>query len=70
MINLTSSGSNISPKELIQSAFSSPLIGSTCSPAAEELCLKNNLNFVTLIQPFSKISTEGELTSELLSLRN
>ncbi|CRL02155.1 CLUMA_CG015335, isoform A [Clunio marinus] len=59
MINLSLSGPNLSPKKLIQSAFSSPLIGSTCSQAAEELCLKNNLNFVSLIQPFSKISTEA-----------
>jgi hypothetical protein len=63
MINLTGSGPNLTPKELIQSVFSSPLIGSTCSQAAEELCLKNNLNFVSLIQPFSKISTEGLLIS-------
>lgn len=60
MINLTNVGASSSPKELIQSIFSSPLIGATCSQAAEELCLKNNLTFVQLMQPFSKISTEGE----------
>lgn len=59
MINLTSSGSNITPKELIQNVFSSPLIGAVTTNAAEEICLKNNLTFVSLIQPFSKISTEG-----------
>ena len=59
MINLTSSGSSLTPKELIQSVFSSPLIGATITSAAEEICLKNNLSFVSLIQPFSKISTEG-----------
>ncbi|KAG5681973.1 hypothetical protein PVAND_011372 [Polypedilum vanderplanki] len=59
MINLTNSSANLSSKELIQSIFSSPLIGSTCSQLAEEICHKNNLNFVQLIQPFSKISTEA-----------
>lgn len=59
MNNLTNLGAKTSPKELIQSLFSSPLIGATCSQTAEELCLKNNLKFVQLIQPFSKISTEG-----------
>lgn len=62
MINLTNLGACLSPKELIQSIFSSPLIGATCSPSAEELCLKNNLTFVQLMQPFSKISTEGEFS--------
>lgn len=60
MINLTNLGANLSPKELIQSIFSSPLIGATCSQGAEDLCLKNNLTFVQLIQPFAKISTEGK----------
>jgi hypothetical protein len=60
MINLTNSGANLSAKELIQSVFSSPLIGATCSQSAEELCLKNNLTFSQLMQPFSKISTEGD----------
>lgn len=59
MINLTNLSSNLSPKELIQSIFSSPLIGATATKSAEELCSKNNLTFVQLIQPFSKISTEG-----------
>lgn len=59
MINLTNFGFDITPKELIQSVFSSPLIGTVTTSAAEEICLKNNLNFVSLIQPFSKISTEG-----------
>lgn len=61
MISLTSTGPNLSPKDLIQSLFSSPIIGATCSQAAEEICQKNNLNFVSLVQPFSKISTEGNV---------
>lgn len=47
-----------SAKEFIQEV-TSPIIGAICSPGAEELCLKNNLNFVTMIQPFSKIAAEG-----------
>lgn len=62
MINITNLGANLSPKDLIQSIFSSPVIGATCSQAGEELCLKNNLSFVQLIQPFSKISTEGSFS--------
>lgn len=68
MINITNQGANLSPKELIQNIFSSPLIGATCTQASEELCLKNNLTFVQLIQPFSKISTEGKLNNQLNTL--
>lgn len=68
MINITNLGANLSAKELIQSIFSSPLIGATCSLASEELCLKNNLTFVQLIQPFSKISTEGKIRNHLVTL--
>ncbi|KAJ6641577.1 Trafficking protein particle complex subunit 8 [Pseudolycoriella hygida] len=47
-----------SPKEIIQQIFS-PMIGVVCSPQAEEICQKNNLTFVELLQPFSKLSTEA-----------
>lgn len=46
-------------KDLIESVLSTPSVGAVISEKAEELCLKNNLNFVSLIRPFSKISTEG-----------
>lgn len=69
MINITNLGANLSAKELIQSIFSTPLIGATCSQASEELCLKNNLTFVQLIQPFSKISTEGKIRSHRVTIK-
>lgn len=56
MIHLT--GQQFSPKEIIQQIFS-PMIGVVCSPQAEEICHKNNLTFVELLQPFSKLSTDG-----------
>lgn len=56
MIHLT--GQQFSSKEIIQQIFS-PMIGVVCSPQAEEICQKNNLSFVELLQPFSKLSTDG-----------
>ncbi|GAB0097816.1 trafficking protein particle complex subunit 8 [Sergentomyia squamirostris] len=58
MIHLTSQ--NLSTKEIIQSVFS-PLIGTTCSPQAEEMCQKNNLTFAEMLQPFARLTTESSL---------
>lgn len=49
---------NNSPSELIQSIFA-PVVGSLCSPSAEELCLKNNLTFVQMLAPFSKLTGDA-----------
>lgn len=49
---------NLSPPELIQTIFS-PLIGAVASVGADELCQKNNLSFVEVLQPFSKITSEA-----------
>ena len=57
MIHLT--GQNLSAKETIQHIFS-PLVGAIVANQAEELCLKNNLTFVELLQPFLKLSADGE----------
>lgn len=57
MIHLTAQ--NLTQKELIQNVFS-PLIGVICSQQAEELCYKNNLTFVELLQPYSKLTNDGE----------
>lgn len=35
------------------------MVGVVCSPQAEEICQKNNLTFVELLQPFSKLSADG-----------
>lgn len=56
MIHLVSQ--NLSPKETIQNVFS-PMIGVICSSQAEEACFKNNLSFVELLQPFTKLNTDG-----------
>lgn len=57
MIHLTSQ--NLSPKELIQNVFS-PLVGAICTPQAEDICQKNHLSFVEMLQPFTKLSTDGK----------
>lgn len=57
MIHLTSQ--TLTAKEVVQNIFS-PLIGVLCSPQADELCYKNNLSFVELLQPFSKLTNDGE----------
>lgn len=56
MIHLT--GQNLSTKEVIQNIFS-PIVGSIISPQAEELCQKNNLTFVEMLQPFLRLSSDA-----------
>lgn len=56
MIHLTSQ--NFTPKEIIANVFS-PLVGVCASPTAEETCQKNNLSFVELLQPFSRLSSDA-----------
>ena len=43
----------------IRNAFR-PQIAVLCSEDAENACLKNNLRFIDMIQPFSKQYTEGK----------
>jgi hypothetical protein len=43
--------------ELIKNTFS-PQIAVICSNDCETICLKNNLNFVELLQPFSRLNAE------------
>ncbi|KAK8399491.1 hypothetical protein O3P69_003521 [Scylla paramamosain] len=47
----------LSPHEYIQNAFS-PQVAILCSEDADNLCLKNNLRFVELIQPFCRLNSE------------
>ncbi|XP_062542620.1 trafficking protein particle complex subunit 8 [Armigeres subalbatus] len=56
MIHLT--GQNLTSKEVIQNIFS-PIVGAIISPQAEELCQKNNLTFVEMLQPFLKLSSDA-----------
>ena len=49
----------LSPKEFIKNCFA-PQVAVLCSEDAETVCLKNNLRFVELIQPFSKQNVEGK----------
>ena len=54
MTNLESSA-----REYIQWVFS-PHVGILCSEDAENACLKNNLKFVDLLQPFCSLDDDGE----------
>ncbi|XP_058458900.1 trafficking protein particle complex subunit 8 [Malaya genurostris] len=56
MIHLT--GQNLSSKEVIQNIFS-PIVGTIISAQAEELCQKNNLSFVEMLQPFLRLSSDA-----------
>ncbi|XP_053675032.1 trafficking protein particle complex subunit 8 [Anopheles nili] len=56
MIHLT--GQNYSSKETIQNIFS-PMVGAIVSQQAEELCQKNNLSFVEMLQPFLRLSSDA-----------
>ena len=51
----------LTPKEFIKNSFI-PQVAVLCSEDAETLCLKNNLRFVELLQPYSKINGEGTVT--------
>ena len=58
---------NQTAEEFIQDVFS-PLIAVLCSSDVENVCQKNNLSFVELIQPFCRLTTEGDvLNFDLLS---
>ena len=48
-------------EEFILDVFS-PLVAVLCSADVESVCQKNNLSFVELIQPFCRLSTEGNQT--------
>ncbi|KAL5275881.1 TRAPPC8 family protein [Megaselia abdita] len=58
MINL--SGNNCTPFEMVRNIFS-PLVSVVTSPLVDEICHKNNLSFVELLQPFSKLSSEAQI---------
>ncbi|XP_053684049.1 trafficking protein particle complex subunit 8 isoform X2 [Sabethes cyaneus] len=56
MIHLT--GQNLTSKEIIQNIFS-PIVGAIISTQADELCQKNNLSFVEMLQPFLRLSSDA-----------
>ena len=47
-------------KDFIRELFS-PRIASICSENAQIICQKNNLSFVEILQPFSRLNLEGTL---------
>ncbi|CAH1780178.1 unnamed protein product [Owenia fusiformis] len=49
-----------SAQEFIRDAFS-PMVAGMCSHDAEQVCKKNNLTFVELIQPFCRLGTEAHV---------
>nr|XP_014088536.1 trafficking protein particle complex subunit 8 [Bactrocera oleae] len=57
MIHLT--GHKYNAREIIQNMFS-PLVGVICSPLANEVCARNNLSFVEMLQPFSKLLNDAQ----------
>lgn len=56
MIHLA--GQNYNSREIIQNIFS-PLVGVLTSSLADEICNKNHLTFIQLIQPFARLQNEG-----------
>ncbi|XP_055532257.1 trafficking protein particle complex subunit 8 [Wyeomyia smithii] len=56
MIYLT--GQNLTSKEIIQNIFS-PIVGAIISTQGDELCQKNNLSFVEMLQPFLRLSSDA-----------
>lgn len=56
MIHLTML--NLDSREIVQNVFS-PMVGVISSPLADEICQKNHLSFVEMLQPFTRLSTDG-----------
>lgn len=48
---------NFNTRDLLQNIFC-PLVGAVSSAGADDICQKNNLTFVELLQPFSKITND------------
>lgn len=57
MIHLT--GQNYNARNVIKNIFS-PLIGVLSSNLADDICHRNNLSFVELLQPFAKLPNDGK----------
>lgn len=57
MIHLT--GQSYNAREIIQNIFS-PLVGVVTSQMADEICHKNNLSFVEMLQPFAKLPNDAQ----------
>ncbi|KAJ8923650.1 hypothetical protein NQ315_010230 [Exocentrus adspersus] len=60
-----------SPHEFIRNAFT-PQIAVMCTPLAEKCCQKNNLDFIELLQPFSRLNSDVHYkdTSGPVNIRN
>uniref|UniRef100_A0A146KXS3 Trafficking protein particle complex subunit 8 n=1 Tax=Lygus hesperus TaxID=30085 RepID=A0A146KXS3_LYGHE len=52
--------SKTNPQDFIQETFA-PMVAVATSPGVEDVCRKNNLEFVTLIKPFSRSTVEGSI---------
>ncbi|XP_014226501.1 trafficking protein particle complex subunit 8 [Trichogramma pretiosum] len=48
----------LTAREFIANGFT-PQVAAVCSPNAEATCQKNNLSFIEMLQPFSRLATEG-----------
>uniref|UniRef100_A0A1B0B6W0 Trafficking protein particle complex subunit 8 n=1 Tax=Glossina palpalis gambiensis TaxID=67801 RepID=A0A1B0B6W0_9MUSC len=62
MIHLT--GHNYNAREIIQNIFS-PLVGVITSFHADEVCHRNNLSFVELLQPFARLQNDAQFRDVL-----
>lgn len=56
--NLKMTQCKLSAQDFIKNAFT-PQIAVLCSPLVNDLCRKNNLSFVELVQPFCQLNAEG-----------
>ncbi|KAG5890112.1 hypothetical protein JTB14_005243 [Gonioctena quinquepunctata] len=56
-LNFTMAQCKQSPQEFIKNAFN-PQVAVMCTPSAEKCCQKNNLDFIELVQPFSRLNND------------
>lgn len=57
---------NFNTRDLLQNMFC-PLVGAVSSAGADDICQKNNLSFVELLQPFSKINSAANIGDSLIN---
>lgn len=50
-------------QEFIKDSFS-PVVAVLCSPKVENVVSKNNLTFTELLQPFTKMESEGNVKNQ------
>lgn len=55
--------SSLNARDFIQQSFS-PFVAVLSNPAVEEICQKNHLSFIELLEPFCTVTKDGKELNE------